>query len=110
MTEVSFDEFMKLDFRVGKVVEAERLKGSSKLLRLQVDIGGERRQSIAGLAEQYTPEEMMNRLVAVIVNLTPRKVFGETSEVMLLAALDKESKKISLLTPDKEVSEGSRVT
>lgn len=108
LTEVPFEEFTRLDFRIGRVVEAERLKGSNKLLKLQIDIGGERRQSIAGVAEQYTPEELKNRLVAVIVNLKQRKVFGEVSEVMLLAALDKD--KMSLLNPDKEVSEGSKVS
>ncbi len=107
MSDVSFDEFARLDFRIGRVVEAERLEGSTKLLRLWIDIGGERRQSIAGLAEHYSPEELKNWLVAVIVNLKPRKIFGEVSEVMLLAALDSE--KVSLLNPDREVSEGSKV-
>ena len=108
MTEISYDEFARLDFRVGRVIKAERLEGSHKLLKLQIDIGGKRRQSIAGLAEQYTPEELKNRLVSVIVNLKPRKIFGEVSEVMLLATLDGE--KTALLIPDKEVAEGSKLS
>jgi methionine--tRNA ligase beta chain len=108
MTEISYEEFVRLDFRIGRVVEAEKIHGSNKLLRLQIDIGGKKLQSISGITEQYGPEELLNRLVAVIVNLKPRKVFGNLSEVMLLAALDKD--KISILKPDKEITEGSKVS
>jgi methionyl-tRNA synthetase len=107
---VPFDEFARLDFRVGRVVEVGRLKGSEKLLKLKIDIGGEKRQSISGVAEYYTPEELNGKLVAVVTNLKPRKVFGEVSEVMLLAALDSRKDTLSLLKPDKEVSSGSKVS
>jgi len=108
MTEASFDDFTRLDFRIGRVVKANYLEGSEKLLKVQVNIGKEKCQAIAGLAEHYSPEDLINQLVAVIVNLQPRKIFGEVSEVMLLAAVD--GSKVSLLNPDKEVSEGSKVT
>jgi methionine--tRNA ligase beta chain len=108
MTEVSFDDFTRLDFRIGRVIKANYLEGSEKLLKVQVNIGKEKRQAIAGLAKHYSPEDLINQLVAVIVNLQPRKIFGEVSEVMLLAAVD--GSKVTLLNPDKEVSEGSKVT
>jgi methionine--tRNA ligase beta chain len=108
MAKVSYEDFVKLDFRIGKVITAERIKDSKKLLKLKIDVGGEERQSIAGLANEYEPENLKNRLVSIIVNLEPRKVFGEISEVMLLAAVENE--KVSLLVPDKEVLEGSRIS
>ena len=108
MTGASFDDFTRLDLRIGRVVKANYLEGSEKLLKVQVNIGKEKRQAIAGLAKHYSPEDLINQLVAVIVNLQPRKIFGEVSEVMLLAAVD--GNKVSLLNPDKEVSEGSKVT
>ena len=109
---VTFDEFANLDLRIGQVVEAEKLKGSDKLLKLKIDLGGEKRQSISGIAEHYTPEELKGKMVAVITNLKPRKVFGEISEVMLLAALDKATDKehLSLLKPDRDVSAGSKIS
>lgn len=107
MTEVSFEEFSKIEIKIGRIVEAERLTGSNRLLKLKVDIGGETRQSIAGLAEYYKPEDLKGRLAAAVVNLKPRKVFGEASEVMLLAAIDGGN--ISLLKPDRDVSAGSKV-
>jgi len=108
MNEITIDDFTKLDFRIGKIINANYLKGSDKLLKIQISIGDEIRQSISGIAEHYTPEDLKNQLVAVIVNLKPRKMFGETSDVMLLAAIDKN--KVSLLNPNKEVLEGSKIT
>jgi len=108
LTELSFEEFSKIDIRIGRVVEAERLTGSSRLLKLKISLDGEEKQSIAGVAEHYRPEDLKGRLVAAVVNLKPRKVFGEVSEVMLLAAIDGET--ISLLKPDRDVSAGSKVT
>jgi methionyl-tRNA synthetase len=112
LVEVTYDEFAKIDLRIGEVVDAERLEGSNKLLKLQIDIGGERRQSISGIAEHYTPEELKGKMVTVITNLKPRKVFGEVSEVMLLAALDKvdDKENLALLRPDRDVSAGSEVS
>ncbi len=82
---ISHDEFMRMDLRVGKVIECERVPESRKLLRLVVDIGTERRQIVTGLAEHYSPDEMRGRLVIVITNLEPRKIFGVESQGMILA-------------------------
>lgn len=75
---------------------------------MQIDIGGKTRQSVAGLGEQYRPEDLRSRLVAVVTNLKPRKIFGLDSEVMLLAAIDGPA--VALLSPDKAVSPGAKVT
>jgi len=106
------EDVAQAEDQFGQVVEAEKLKGSDKLLKLKIDLGGEKRQSISGIAEHYTPEELKGKMVAVITNLKPRKVFGEISEVMLLAALDKATDKehLSLLKPDRDVSAGSKIS
>jgi methionine--tRNA ligase beta chain len=104
---VPFEDFVKLDCRVGRIVEAEMVPGARKLVRLKIDIGGVLRQSVAGLGEQYSPEDLRSKLVAVVTNLQPRKIFGQESEVMLLAALDGDT--VSLLRPDRDVSAGSKI-
>jgi methionyl-tRNA synthetase len=105
--QVSFDEFSRIDFRVGRVAGAERVPGSKKLVKLQIDLGTETKQSVAGLGDQYSPEELAGRLVIVVTNLKPRQIFGLASEVMLLAAV--EGERVSLLTPDREVAPGTKV-
>lgn len=109
MSLVSYDEFARLDLRVGKVVKAERIEGSRKLLRLEVDIGGEVRQIVAGIAEMYRPEELIGKKVIVLVNLQPKVIFGVESQGMLLAA--DVGGKPYLLTVDKpeEVPPGAKV-
>ncbi len=97
----------KLDIRIGNVVRAERVQGSEKLLKLEVELAEERRTIVAGVAEHYRPEELVGKQVAVIVNLEPAKLMGIKSEGMLLAAV--EEGKISLLTADKPVKPGARV-
>ncbi|MEM2179417.1 MAG: methionine--tRNA ligase subunit beta [Nitrososphaeria archaeon] len=111
MSLLEFGDFAKLDIRVGKIVKAERVAGAKKLLHLEVDLGGEVRSCVAGLAEYYSPEELLGKIVAVVTNLKPRKMFGLESQVMLLAAIDsKNSSNVSLLVPDKPVTTGSKVT
>ncbi|MFQ6011750.1 MAG: methionine--tRNA ligase, partial [Nitrososphaerales archaeon] len=80
----------------------------NKLLRLQVNLGVEKRQSIAGLGENYGAEDLKGRMVAVVTNLVPRKILGMDSEVMLLAAFD-NSGELALLNPDKEMKPGIKV-
>lgn len=86
----------------------ERVPGSKKLVKLQIDIGGQTKQSVAGLGDQYGVEDLRSRLVAVVTNLRPRKIFGLDSEVMILAAIDGSS--VAVLGPDKKVSPGAKVT
>jgi len=106
--EVSFEEFSRIDIRIGKIVDAQPVSGSKKLIKLMVDIGGMVKSSVAGIGENYKPEQLLSKLVAVVTNLKPRKVFGVDSEVMILAAIDGPN--ISILNPDKQVSAGSKVT
>ncbi|MFW6181244.1 MAG: methionine--tRNA ligase subunit beta, partial [Spirochaetota bacterium] len=84
------------------------VKGSKKLLRLVVDIGTERRTVIAGIAEQYTPEELQGTQVVLVANLKPARIMGQESDGMILAAAD--GKKLAVLRPDRPVSPGSPIS
>ncbi|NYB52566.1 MAG: methionine--tRNA ligase [Methanobacteriaceae archaeon] len=103
MTEIiTIEDFMKMDLRVGKVIGAEKVKGSEKLLKLMVDVKSKKLQVVAGLATKYSPEDILNQKVIVVVNLKPAKLFGVKSEGMVLAAGDS----LSLLTaPDADIGE-----
>ena len=103
-----FEEFAKIDIRVGRIIGAERVPGTTRLVKLAIDIGGQTKQSIAGVGEQYKPEELKSKTVVVVTNLKQRKIFGLDSEVMLLAALD--GQQLSIIQPDKSVSAGCKVT
>jgi methionyl-tRNA synthetase len=102
---VTFEEFQKLDIRTGKVLSAEPVPKSNKLLKLMVDIGSEKRQIVAGMQQFYQPEEMVGKDVVVVTNLAPAKIFGVESNGMILAAGDAAS----LLTPLKPVEPGTKV-
>ena len=102
---VSFEEFQKLELKTGRVLAVEPVKKSNKLLKLQVDIGGETRQIVAGMQQFYTPEELVGKDVVVVVNLAPAKIFGIESNGMVLAAGDTAS----LLLPLKPVEPGSKI-
>lgn len=106
---VSYEEFIKIDLRVGKVISAEKVKGSKKLLRLIVDLGDlGKRQIIAGLGKWYEPEYFIGKNIIVVANLQPKKIFGLESQGMLLAADTSEGVPV-LLTTDKPVEPGARV-
>jgi len=83
---ISIDDFMKIELRVGQVKAAEKVKGADKLLRLEVDIGTEVRQLVAGIALAYKPEELIGRKVVIVANLQPRKLRGLESNGMIVAA------------------------
>lgn len=90
------DYFARLDLRVGKVIDAQRVEGSRKLIKLIIDLGSERRQILAGLAEYYKPEELLGRFVIVVANMEPRVMFGLTSQGMLLATCGERGKPLLL--------------
>jgi len=104
---INMSEFARLDLRIGKIVNAERIEGSKKLIKLDVDVGDEMRQLVAGIAEDYIPEDLIGKLVPILVNLKPAKLMGVESRGMILA-VDVKGKPI-LLYPDKEVPAGSRI-
>lgn len=106
--EISIADFAKVQLRVGRVLEAEEIEGSDKLLKLQVIIGEERRQVVAGIKANYAPIDLVGRQVVIIINLKPAKLRGVESQGMLLAAVDDSGGAI-LLQPEKEAPEGSVV-
>ena len=108
MEKISFEEFKKVDLRVGKVLRAEKVKGSDKLLVFEVDVGEEKRRLVAGLAEYYQPEHFVGKTVVVVVNLEPKKIRGIESQGMVLAAVDEKGKPY-LLTVDGEVKPGAKI-
>jgi len=98
---ISYQDFKKLDLRVGNVIGAERVENSKKLLRLEVDLGKEKKQVIAGIGEQYEPEKLIGQQVVLLANLETKVIFGLESQGMLLAAGNEEN--IAFLQPDKKV-------
>ena len=107
--EVTFDEFEKMDIRIGTVLEAEKVKGADKLLKLKIDTGIDVRTVVSGIALHYTPEEMINKQVSILVNLAPRKIKGIESQGMILMA-ENDKGELSLVSPTKKnVNNGSTV-
>ena len=107
METISYEEFKKVELRVAKILSAERIEGSDKLLKLEVDLGSEKRQIIGGIGKVYPPETLVGRVIVIVANLEPRKLMGLESQGMLLAA-DNEGAPI-LLMPEKDVPPGSAV-
>jgi methionine--tRNA ligase beta chain len=105
---INFEEFEKIDLRAGKVIEAERVEGSDKLLKLQIDLGEEKRQILAGISKTYAPEELINKTLIVIINLEPRMLMGLESQGMVLAV--KDNNNLSVLIPEKEIIPGSKIS
>lgn len=107
--EITIDAFDKIDLRVVKVISCESVKGAKKLLKLRVDLGGEERQVISGIAQYYKPEELVGKSVVLVANLKPAKLRGELSQGMILAAAtDDDSKLFTVSIPD-ELPTGSQV-
>lgn len=109
LDEISFEEFIKVDLRVGVIVSAESLEGYKKILKITVDIGDERRVIMSGIAKYYRPEEIVNKNVIVCTNLAPRKFGAQTSNGMLLAATNEDGKPV-LLTIMEDIKPGSQVS
>jgi methionyl-tRNA synthetase len=103
-TEISIEDFAKIDLRVGTIVQAEKIPKAKKLLKLEVDVGG-KRTIVAGIAENYTPEELVGKQIIVVANLKPAKLMGTKSNGMLLAAVDKTGATLAIL--DKPVEPGT---
>jgi len=106
--EVTFDEFQKLDLRIGKVVEAIPIPNSKKLIKIMVDFGSERRQAVAGLHKYYQPEELLGKKCVFLLNLQKRTLAGVESQCMVLAAEDSEGN-VVVLQPEKDIAEGSKI-
>jgi len=108
---VTYDDFAKLEFRVATVLECKPHPNADKLLVLQIDLGGERRQICAGLRQHVAdPQSLVGRQLVVVANLAPRQLRGEISQGMLLAASDPSSGKVIFITPSEAVTAGSKVS
>jgi len=105
---ITFEEFSKLDLRVVKIIEAEKIEGSEKLIKLEVDGGEEKRQIIAGIGKYYKPEDLIGKEITMVWNLEPKVLFGLESKGMLLAARNGEEPVI--IVPEKEVPTGAKVS
>ncbi len=106
---IGIEDFSKVELVVAEVLEAGRVQGADRLLKLQVDIGGETRQIVAGIANHYDPDELLGRRIIVVRNLKPAKLRGEVSEGMLLAASSSDGNCLELLTVSDALAPGSRV-
>lgn len=114
--EITFDDFVKLDLRVATVVQAEAHPNADRLLKLQVDDGsGTPRQICAGVREHYEPEDLVGTQIVIVANLAPRKIRGEESRGMLMAASnapkgESDERRVVLVTPMSEIEPGSAVS
>ena len=106
---IVFDDFMKLDLRVGTILEAKRVEKSNKLLQFLVDTGVDKRTILSGIAKHYSPEEMIGKQVTIVANLAPRPMMGTVSEGMILMAEDAEGN-LRLIQPNENVNPGSTVS
>jgi methionyl-tRNA synthetase len=106
---ISIDDFAKVELKTAKVLEVEKVEGADKLLRLQIKIGEENRQIVAGIAEHYSPEELVGKKIVVVANLKPAVIRGVESNGMLLAVSTNDS--VVLVTPeDTDVPSGLKVS
>ncbi|RUM30360.1 MAG: methionine--tRNA ligase subunit beta [Aquifex sp.] len=105
---IGIEDFLKVDLRIAKVISAEKVEGSDKLLKLTVSLGNEERTIVAGIAKYYSPEELVGKKIVIVANLKPRKIFGIESQGMLLAASDGE--KLSVIVPDRDIPEGAKLS
>jgi len=106
--EISFEEFQKLDLRIGKITEANQIPSSKNLIRVVVDFGSEKRQAVAGLLQWYQPQDLVGKKCLFILNLQKRKVMGVESQCMILAAED-DTGNVTVLRPEKDITEGSKI-
>ncbi len=106
---LSYDQFKQTELKVVTILEASRVEGSDKLLKLVVNLGTEQRQIIAGIGKAYEPADIVGRQIAIVVNLEPRSLMGLDSQGMILAAHGANGEAV-LLSPDKEVPAGSEIS
>lgn len=107
--EIQYDDFAKMDFRIGTIISAEKVEKADKLLKLQVDLGFEQRTIVSGIAMHFKPEEVVGKQVAVVANLAPRKMRGIESQGMILMAEDKAGK-LHFINPEGKIDEGSAIS
>ena len=107
---VNFNDWEKLDLRVGEILEIEDIPGADKLYKLKIDLGTETRTVVAGLKKNYTKDELEGKRVILFCNLEPRKLKGIESKGMILAAVNDDHSEVKLIQPDGDIELGSRVS
>lgn len=107
--EITFEDFDKIELKVGKIIESEKVEGADKLLKFSVQLGEEIRTIVSGVAPFYAPEYMLNKEVVVVTNLKPRKIRGIESKGMILYACNNDDSKLYFITPEKEIESGVEV-
>jgi methionyl-tRNA synthetase len=105
---ITFDEFAKVELKTAKVLEANRVEGSEKLIVLILDLAGEKRQIVAGIGKVYNPEDLIGKTIIIVANLEPKSLMGIESNGMLLAAHDSEGNPV-ILIPEKQVNSGEGI-
>lgn len=108
--EITYEDFDKIDFRVGMITACEAVKKSKKLLKLKVQIGQEERQILSGIAKHYQPEDLVGKSVVVVANLKPAKLMGQESQGMILAASDENDENLFVVIPGGDLPAGSIVS
>lgn len=107
---IIYEDFAKLDLRVATIIECREHENADKLLVLQIDLGGEKRQICAGLKQFYEPQQLVGKQIVVVANLAPRSMRGQVSQGMLLAATDTATGKVIIVNPDEPTANGSKVS
>ena len=110
MEKISYDDFAKLDLRIGKIIKVEDHPSASRLLILTVNFGDEKRTIVAGLKEHYEKKELEGKKAVFITNLEPRTLKGVESNGMILAASTEDKSKVVILEPEKDLPEGSKIS
>ncbi len=108
MEQMKFEDFQKAELKIAKILEASRIEGSDKLLKLKVSLGEEERQIVAGIGKRYEPEFLIGKEIAIVANLEPRMLMGLESQGMILAAKSEAGPVV--LFPEKEVSPGATIS
>jgi methionyl-tRNA synthetase len=109
MDEIKYDDFSKVEFKIGKIIEAQEVDGSDKLLRFKVDFGEEKLRNVfSGIKKWYRPEDLLDKKTVFVTNIKPRKIMGELSEAMIFGAED-DHDNMSILLVDKDLEVGSKV-
>jgi len=107
---ITFEDFKKIDFRVGKVLKAENIEGAETLIRLTVDFGEHGKRTIlSGIKKWYTPKDLKGKIFAFVFNLEPKKMMGEESQGMIMAAETDDGEECVLLAPIDKIAPGSKI-
>ena len=107
---ISIDEFKKIDLRTAKITKAEKVEKTNKLIKMEVELDGSKRQIVSGIAEHYDVDDLIDKTVVIVANLKPVVIRGEESNGMLLAISNNDGKVIVFTTENKEITSGLKLT